>query len=87
MIVYSTYRSDDGDLYLIPVEQFDKFHERLAELHAVIEKARQGDIVNPEEDDDWQVEWAEEELNSYIDEFDRLEGENYYIVLEKDYRP
>lgn len=73
--IYATYEDDSGHTYLIPYqESLDVFKE--------IAKLEKNIIYNQ---DCPETYWAYvDELNDFLESFDRLEGESYYVILEED---
>lgn len=73
--IYATHRDDSGHTYLIPYqESLDVFKE--------IAKLEKNIIYNQ---DCPETYWAYvDELNDFLESFDRLEGESYYVILEED---
>lgn len=80
--IYATYEDDDGYTYLIPYQESLEFFKELNSL----EKRLNGYILStPFEHQDEDVVYEyQQDIYDLLDRYDRLEGENYYVVLEED---
>lgn len=78
--IYATYKDDDGHTYLIPYEQALDVLRNIDNLEKKIWNA-----YDTYDDDNGKL-FVElnDELNNFLDGFDRLEGETYYVILEED---
>ena len=73
--IYATYEDDDGHTYLIPYQDSLEVFKKINILEKEILDNR----------DCAETYWAYvDELNNFLDGFNRLEGENYYVILEED---
>lgn len=73
--IYATYEDDDGHTYLIPYQEYLEVFKKIDILEKEILDNR----------DCAETYWAYvDELNNFLDSFDRLEGENHYVILEED---
>ena len=69
--LYSIYEDDYGHRYLIPKEEVNTFYNTLDTLEEALDEHGDEDIYY-------------DELNMTLEAFDRLEGEEFYVVLSKD---
>ena len=69
--LYSIYEDDSGHRYLIPKEEVNTFYNTLDTLEEALDEHGDEDIYY-------------DELNMTLEAFDRLEGEEFYVVLSKD---
>ena len=69
--LYHIYDDGDGHRYLIPKEEVNTFYNTLDTLQESLDEHGDEDIYY-------------DELNMTLEAFDRLEGEDHYIVLAKD---
>ncbi|AWD93295.1 hypothetical protein AB9_033 [Acinetobacter phage vB_AbaM_B9] len=73
--IYATYEDDDGHTYLIPYQEYSEVFKKIDALEKEIDNNR----------DCAETYWAYvDELNDFLDSFNRLEGESYYVILEED---
>lgn len=80
--IYATYEDDDGHTHLIPYQESLEFFKELNSL----EKRLNGYILStPFEHQDEDVVYEyQQDIYDLLDRYDRLEGENYYVILEED---
>lgn len=71
MILYLVYEDGDGHEYLIPKDEFDNVLDRIEDLEFELEQT-----------DD--LEMLEDYIGEILDRFERLEGQEFYVVLPKD---
>ena len=69
--LYHIYDDGDGHRYLVPKEEVNTFYNTLDTLEESLDEHGDEDIYY-------------DELNMTLEAFDRLEGEEHYIVLAKD---
>lgn len=73
--IYATYQDDDGHTYLIPNQEYSEVFKKIDALEKEIDNNR----------DCAETYWAYvDELNDFLDSFNRLEGESYFVILEED---
>ena len=73
--IYATYQDDDGHTYLIPNQEYSEVFKKIDALEKEIDNNR----------DCAETYWAHvDELNDFLDSFNRLEGESYFVILEED---
>ena len=77
MKLYKVYSDDDGHTYLIPNEDYKSFIKTVTKLEQDIEYC----YSTHKED---KVEFLQEELWDFLSNYETLEGEEYYIILESD---
>lgn len=80
--IYATYKDDDGHTYLIPYQESLEFFKELKEL----EERLDGYLLStPFEHQDEDVVYEyQQDIYDLLDKYDRLEGENHYVILEED---
>ena len=71
MPLYYIYEDDSGHRYLIPKDEVSTFYNILDELEEYLEEHADEDIFH-------------NELEMVLESYDRLEGEEYYVVLASD---
>jgi hypothetical protein len=71
------YSDDDGHTYLIPNEDYKSFIKTVTKLEQDIEYC----YLTYKED---KVEFLQEELWDFLSNYETLDGEEYYIILESD---
>lgn len=69
--LYRVYGDGDGHRYLIPKEEVNAFYNILDTLEEALDEHGDEDIYY-------------DELNMTLEAFDRLEGEDFYVVLASD---
>lgn len=69
--MYHVYDDEDGHSYLIPKDKLNAFYNTLNSLEESLDEHGDEDIYY-------------DELNMILEVYDRIEGEDYYIVLAKD---
>lgn len=69
--LYHVYDDGDGHRYLIPKDEVNTFYNILDTLEEALDEHGDEDIYY-------------DELNMTLEAFDRLEGEDHYIMLTKD---
>ena len=69
--LYHIYNDGEGHKYLIPKDEVNSFYDILDSLEASFDEHGDEYIYY-------------DELNMILEVYDRLEGEDYYIVLAKD---
>lgn len=69
--LYYVYEDDSGHRYLIPKDEVSQFYNILADLEASLDEHQDEDIYY-------------DELNMTLESYDRLEGEEHYVVLASD---
>ena len=69
--LYHIYDDGDGHRYLIPKEEVNTFYITLDTLEESLDEHEDEDIYC-------------DELNMTLEAFDRLEGEDFYVVLASD---
>lgn len=69
--LYHIYDDGDGHRYLIPKDEVNSFYNILDSLEESLDEHGDEDIYY-------------DELNMALEVYDRLEGEEHYIVLAKD---
>ena len=80
--LYSLYEDDDGHRYLIPINEELDFYKKLSDLEKKFDNYI---ILTPHEDTDYDlVDKMQQDIYDLLDKYDRLEGENYYVVLAED---
>lgn len=77
MKLYKTYSDDDGHTYLIPKECYKSFIKAVTKLEQDIEYC----YSTYKED---KVEFLQEELWDLLSNYETLDGEEHYIILESD---
>ena len=73
MPLYYIYEDDSGHRYLIPKDEVSTLHEFIDDLLQAL------DTSHPFYD-----ELYSDNLSGYLEQYDRLEGEEYYVVLASD---
>ena len=73
VIMYHIYEDGDGHRYLIPKDEVNTLHEFIDDLLQAL------DTSHPFYD-----ELYSDNLSGYLEHYDRLEGEEYYVVLASD---
>ena len=73
LILYHIYEDDSGHRYLIPKDEVSTLHEFIDDLLQAL------DTSHPFYD-----ELYSDNLSGYLDRYDCLEGEDYYVVLASD---
>ena len=71
MKLYHVYDDGDGHCYLIPKDEVNTFYDILDSLEASFDEHGDEGLYFYE-------------LNMTLEAYDRLEGEDYYVVLAKD---
>lgn len=80
MKLYKTYSDDSGHTYLIPKDEFDKFLEELEDLENAVYSSS-----DYETDEEEEYHWNAVDLrDGHFNKYERLEGEEHYIILESD---
>lgn len=77
MKLYKTYSDDDGHTYLIPKEDYKSFIKTVTNLEKSIEhcySTYQEDVI----------ELLQEELWDLLGNYETLEGEAHFVILESD---
>lgn len=69
--MYHIYEDGDGHRYLIPKDEVDMFYSVLDDLLVALDEHLNEDIYC-------------DELDMTLEAFDRLEGEEYFVVLAED---
>ena len=69
--LYHVYDDGDGHRYLIPKEEVNAFYDVLDTLEEALDEHGDEDIYY-------------DDLNMTLEAFDRIEGEDHYIMLAKD---
>ena len=69
--LYSIYEDGSGHRYLIPKEEVNTFYNTLDTLEEALDEHGDEDVYY-------------DELNMTLEAFDRLEGEEFYVVLAED---
>lgn len=69
--LYHVYDDGDGHRYLVPKEEVNTFYNTLDTLEEALDEHGDEDIYY-------------DELNMTLEAFDRLEGEEFYVVLASD---
>ena len=69
--LYQVYDDGNGHRYLIPKDEVNTFYDILDSLEESLDEHGDEDIYY-------------DELNMTPEAYDRLEGEDYYVVLAKD---
>lgn len=69
--LYRIYNDEDGHRYLVPKEEVNTFYNTLDTLEEALDEHGDEDIYY-------------DELNMTLEAFDRLEGEEFYVVLASD---
>lgn len=69
--LYHVYDDGDGHRYLIPKDEVNTFYNILDSLEEALDEHGDEDIYY-------------DELNMTLEAYDRLEGEEYYVVLAED---
>lgn len=77
MKLYKTYSDDDGHTYLIPKEEYESFIKTVTELEQQIEYC----YATYKES---KIETIQEQLWDLLGSYERLEGEEHFIILESD---
>lgn len=81
MTVYAVYNDDHGHNLLIPVDEYKNFISEVNHLTCVIDSYyRHGSDESKEK-----AEGVVQELWNLLDNYDRLEGEDYYVILADEY--
>lgn len=80
MKLYVTWEDGDGHKLLIPKEDYDNFLKEVENLEVLIRSLRK----HASEESIEKAEGYECELWSYLDSFEKLEGEEHYVVLKSD---
>lgn len=78
--VYATYKDDDGHTYLIPYHESLEVFKKIADLEKKIWNA----YDTYDDDNGHLFVELNDELCELLDGYDRLEGENHYVILEED---
>ena len=73
LTLYHIYDDDSGHRYLIPKDEVTTLHEFIDDLLQAL------DTSHPFYD-----ELYNDNLSGYLEQYDRLEGEEYYVVLTSD---
>lgn len=73
LILYHIYEDDSGHRYLIPKDEVSTLHEFIDDLLQAL------DASHP-----FYGELYSDNLSGYLEQYDRLEGEEYYVVLASD---
>lgn len=81
MKVYAIYNDDDGHNLLIPADEYNEFLTQVLDLESNISQCNRDGSDKAQE----MSEWLKEELWSLLDNYDRLEGEDYYVILADEY--
>ena len=69
--LYSIYEDGEGHRYLVPKEEINTFYNTLDTLEEALDEHGDEDIYY-------------DELNMTLEAFNRLEGEEYFVVLASD---
>lgn len=71
--LYHVYEDDSGHRYLIPKAQVSALYEFIADLSQALDTKHifYEDLYN-------------DNLSGYLEQYDRLEGEDYFVVLASD---
>ena len=73
LILYHIYEDDSGHRYLIPKDEVSTLHEFINDLLQAL------DTSHP-----FYEELYSDNLSGYLEQYGRLEGEEYYVVLASD---
>lgn len=68
--IYYIYEDEDGHRYLIPKDEVSTLHEFIDDLLETL------DISHP-----FYEELYSDNLSGYLEQYDRLEGEEYFVIL------
>lgn len=81
MNVYTVYNDDYGHNLLIPAEEYKQFLENVNAITSMIDRYyAHGSDMSKEK-----AEGLVQELWDILDNYDRLEGEDYYVILADEY--
>ena len=73
LILYHIYEDDSGHRYLIPKDEVSTLHEFIDDLLQALDTSHT-----------FYDELYSDNLSGYLEQYDRLEGEGYYVVLASD---
>lgn len=71
--LYHLYEDEEGHRYLIPKDEVSTLHEFIDDLLETL------DSSHP-----FYEELYSDNLSGYLEQYDRLEGEEYFVVLKGD---
>ena len=71
--LYHVYDDGDGHRYLVPKEEVNTFYNFIDDLDDALDK-----------DHIFYEELFADNLSVYLEQYDRLEGEEFYVVLAND---
>lgn len=81
--LYVVFSDDCGHDYLIPKNEYLSFKTQLDKFEKEYSDYRKN-TPQEERDEDLEIEY-EERINSLFDDYNRLEGDSYYVVLLEDF--
>lgn len=80
--LYRIYEDGDGHKYLIPKDEYESFVCKLNQAEHKLDDYVMG--TPPEDQDEDYVEELREAVWMCFDDYETIEGEEYYIVLARD---
>ena len=80
--LYHVYDDGNGHRYLIPKDEYDSFICKLNQAEYELDNYVMGTPL--EDQDEYYVEELLEAVWACFDDYETLDGEDYYVVLAKD---